>query len=162
VIEFAGNCKRTDVVKQYDKLRAAQHQLEGAIASLFLGNWPAAITLAGAAEEILPLRESKPDFLSTLQASFSSREGLTESEVNSMLNEKRNWLKHKTESLSTSQGFSQADAVFMILRALSRYSAYEEPPKNGEVINQAMSVFYDWFTAQYRGQTGKAPDKDKS
>ncbi len=149
-------------MKQYDKLQAAQHQLEGAIANLFLGNWPAAITLAGAAEDILPIVEGRSDAFKLLQLSFSLSYNLNESEINAKLNEKRNWLKHKTENLSKTQNFTQADAIVMIIRALSRYSAHEDPPQKGEVINEAMSVFWHWYKAQDINQIENELDKDKS
>ncbi len=56
-------CSRSDEIQSYDPLTAAQHQIEGAIHNLFIGNWVSAITLAQAAEGILPPHSLYPDIM---------------------------------------------------------------------------------------------------
>ena len=152
MIELARVCKRTDTVQEYDQIQAAQHQLEGAIANLFMGNWPAAITLAGAAEDILPPHDSNIDFFSFIKVRAATDHGRSEKQIADMLNELRNWLKHdqtKRSNYKAVQEITQADAIVMILRAHSRFYSHHAPVEKNEILSENLEVFTTWFRANY-------------
>jgi hypothetical protein len=136
-----------------DKIQAAQHQLEGAIANLFLGNWPAAITLAGAAEEILPSHEIHGDLFTVARKNGPKRHDRSEGEIADILNELRNWLKHhqtgEKENFKTHQEIRQEDAVIMVLRAYTRFCAYHAPIGQNEILSEHIGVFETWFRKNY-------------
>ena len=143
--DLAASCARTQVVKTHDKLSAAQHQLEAAIADLFVGNWPSAITLAGAAEDILPPHEARPDLFTVAKGLSGKRFNESPKEIVEVLNEKRNWLKHdQSRDLKDTQTFTQEDAVIMILRASTRFDAH-----NNGVQSENLAIFREWFRTHY-------------
>ena len=148
---LASNCPRIDSKRPYDQVSASQHQLEGAIANLFLGNWLAAITLAGAAEDILPPHEKFRDMMSILPDVASNHQSNTKV-LADIMNEKRNWLKHdksKDPNAQKLQEFSQEDAVIMILRALTRFAAHHMPIAPNEILSEHIAVFHKWLAENY-------------
>jgi len=163
LIDLASECRRTSDARQYSKLDAAQHQLEAAIAKLFLGNWPAAITLAGAAEDVLPPKSDKADLFSVAKTLGEARHGKTPKEIADLLNETRNWLKHDQQNTTSPiQDITQEDAVIMVLRAATRFGAHHAPLEPEEALCEALVVFRQWFTTQYRDWLVTEPAKDKS
>ena len=150
--ELANTCKRTDVGKEYDKMLAAQHQLEGAITNLFLGNWPAAITLAGAAEGILPVHEKYDDLFSTATKRGPQVFGHSSKEIADKLNELRDWLKHHQSdnpNRSDKQIITQDDAVSVVMRAYTRFCAHNQPVGLNESLSEHLFVFENWFRKNY-------------
>jgi hypothetical protein len=113
---------------EISKLDAAVEQLEWAI-KLFLDHqaYIPAITLAGAAEEILGRavgdRAAKP----ALQKTLAPRYETTEQEVATILNLTRNWLKHWDVGNETEKGLLELDkeALQLINRALSNLTVYD-------------------------------------
>ncbi len=147
--ELAQNCSRAHDAKMYSKLQAAQHQLEGAIASFFLGNWPAAITLAGAAEEAIPPHEKFQDFIQIAKSLGPSKHGKSEKEIIQLFNEQRNWLKHNSNGHPESMEFFQENALTMIMRALTRLQARYAPFEPNEHISESIAVFELWVRDHY-------------
>lgn len=150
--ELARLCKRTEETVVFDKLSAAQHQIEGAIANLFLGNWPAAITLAGAAEEILPSHSTNVDFFTFVKKRAAEDNNRSEKEIADILNEQRNWLKHDqigNPNFKATQTFSQGEAVSVIVRACSRLYAHLHPMATDEVLSENIWIFESWLRLNY-------------
>ncbi len=147
--ELAQECIRNEKISHLDKKDAAQQQLEGAIFSLFMNNWASAITLAGAAEGIIP--KTKGDFIDIVKNSSSSVFGLSESEIVDFFNSRRNWLKHHQSDhpdFRDTMDFKQEHAVLMIFRAVSKfYLAYKTTSLNIQHFNAWFSEHYpDWPT----------------
>jgi hypothetical protein len=161
---LASNCKRTNSKRSYDQISASQHQLEGAIANLFLGNWPAAITLAGAAEDILPPHEKYRDMMSVLPEVAINHKTKTK-DLADIMNEKRNWLKHdksKDPKAQQQQEFSQEDAVIMIYRALTRFAAHHMPITSNEILSEHIAVFHNWMAMNYNEYLPRSLSEIKS
>jgi hypothetical protein len=152
VIELAKNCPRTSASKKISKIQAAQHQLEGAIANLFLGNWSAAITLAGAAEDILPNHQDYGDLFTVAKTNGPARHGRSEKEIAELLNEVRNWLKHHqmgSKEFKADIEVTQIDAVVMVLRAYTRFCAHHAPIEKNEILSEHLGIFENWFRENY-------------
>ncbi|MEP6828027.1 MAG: hypothetical protein ABJA10_08120, partial [Aestuariivirga sp.] len=149
---LAANCSKSATIKKYDQLSVAQHQLEGAIANLFLGNWPSAITLAGAAEEVLPEHANFKDLMSIAKDDVAKQHGVTSKQISDIMNKKRNWLKHDKSNDPNSEmivDFSQEDAIIMIIRALTKVMAHHAPFAKDEVLSEHILVFDDWCKRNY-------------
>ena len=145
--ELAKYCARTEIKLTITKLQAAQNQLEGAIANLFLGNWPAAITLAGAVEDSLPTIDAQSDFYTEAKKSGADVFKKTEKNISDEMNELRNWLKHdKTE---ITKEITQQDVLVMVLRAYSRFRAHHEPIEPDAVLSESFGVFEHWLSKNY-------------
>ena len=150
--DLAAACKRTSEVKKYNKMSAAQHQLEGAIANLFVGNWPAAITLAGAAEGILPAHDQHEDLFSLATKKGPEVFGYSSREISDKLNELRDWLKHHQKSnpaFTVEQEISQDDVVSIVMRAYTRFYAHNLPVEPNEALSEHLLVFENWFRTNY-------------
>jgi len=150
VKQLASLCTRTDELVIFSKFEVAKHQLDAAIYNLFLGNWPASITLAGAAEEVLPRPVDKDDLFAFLKKRVALDESIDAKAVGAALNELRNWSKHFDTPAKTDQQYSQIDAVSMILRAHSRLYFQETAAEHNYYSTTAQEVFVDWFKANYR------------
>ena len=143
MIELAKNCFRTTESRTLSKVEAARQQLEGAIANLFLGNWACAITLAGAAEDMLPAVEGKEDLYGVAKSIGSNHFQMTGKETHDFLNDQLIWLKHKTVNKPTTKKFQQDDAIIMIIRGLTRLkSTIEKTSPN-------MDLFVEWISKEY-------------
>ena len=142
-------CARTSEIATFSKFEVAKHQLDAAIHNLFLGNWPASITLAGAAEEALPRLTVKEDLFAFLKKSAALDETIDSDEIGKKFNVLRNWSKHYTEPPTVDQKFSQIDATSMILRAHSRLYFQDTAPENNYYSTTAQEVFIDWFKTNY-------------
>ena len=144
--ELAQACLRTTVAKSMTKTEAAQQQLEGAIANLYLGNWACAITLAGAAEDVMPSPPNEADLFTTALKLGQEQYHLSSTAIVSMYNEKRNWLKHHqtgNADLKLSQDFRQEDAVIIILRAYTRFAAITKS------ASEHITGFDSWLQKNY-------------
>ncbi len=148
---LANNCGRSDESKTYDPLLAAQHQLEGAIHNLFIGNWVSAITLAQAAEGILPQHSLYPDFMK-LKGDVAAKLGTTEKVISDTMNKKAKWLRHDKSSdpnAAKDIQITQLDATIMILRAFTRFAAHHMPIAPNEILSEQIFEFQKWLKLNY-------------
>ena len=152
--QLASACRRSMEKRSLNKAAVAQQQLEGAISELFMGNWACAITLAGAAEDALPLSAPQDDVFRGVLEFEMKKHNKTEKEIANELNRQRNWLKHHSEkngdNFSDAMEFEQIDAVFMILRAHSRFV---HTTKSKSIILLRFETWFkethpDWFLSQ--------------
>lgn len=141
--ELAKNCSRTTEAQTLSKVDAAQQQLEGAIANLFLGNWACAITLAGAAEDMLPAVEGKEDLYRVAKSIGSNHFQMNDGEMRILLNDQLVWLKHKTVDKPKLMAFQQDDAIIMIIRAYTRLQTTIEK------TSPNMDLFVEWISKEY-------------
>ena len=144
-------CQRSDESKSYDPLSAAQHQLEGAIHNLFTGNWVSAITLAQAAEGILPQHSVYPDFMK-LKPEVALKLGVLQKAIADTMNEKAKWLRHDKSSDANAKKtilISQLDAAIMILRAFTRFAAHHMPIAPNEILSEQIYEFQKWLKIHY-------------
>ncbi len=151
VTTLASICKRSEEVVSYDPITAAQHQLEGAIHNLFIGNWVSAITLAQAAEGILPQHPVYPDFMK-LKPRVAENLGVSERFISDTMNKKAKWLRHDKSSdpnASEKIEISQLDAAIMILRAFTRFAAHHMPIGPNEVLSEQIFEFQKWLRTNY-------------
>jgi hypothetical protein len=140
---LAQSCDRTNASVELTKTEAAQQQLEGAIANLFLGNWACAITLAGAAEIMLYEVNENVDLFKTAKAIAPEHFNINETQLVNLLNERRDWLKHRQPEKANSMEFRQEDAIVMILRAYTRLYAVTH------AASENMDTFETWFREKY-------------
>ena len=125
------------------KVNAAADQLDWAI-RLFLDHkaYVAAITLAGAAEELIgkPLRDRAA--FKQLTATFSTRLGLDQKTVTQdHLNRARNWLKHWNDQVDQDEIELELDeeAIQYIVRSLTNFALYDgSTPSEGP-------RFFEWL-----------------
>lgn len=103
------------------KVDAARAQLECAIRLYDEDDWVCALTLAGAAEEVLPPGEA-PDVFSSI-ARQALAKNITPKSARDSANEARNWLKHSGDDHPPSIEIGETDAALMIVRAMTRFHA---------------------------------------
>jgi hypothetical protein len=139
VKELAKNCFRTTESRTLSKVEAAQQQLEGAIANLFLGNWACAITLAGAAEGMLAPPEVGIDLFTLGKTDIAAQLNLNEKDFVKIVNEQLYWLKHLTETSPVLMNFDQIDVIIMILRAYTKFYALTSKKSDD------MLIFESWL-----------------
>ena len=127
------------------KIDAAVHQLDWAI-KLFLDSeaYIPAITLAGAAEEILGQTLQKRAVFAQLKAKFAVDTGLAESVISqAYLNKAKNWLKH-WQSLRDEETITldlEAEAVQYLVRAITNLVLHDHSmPSEGP-------RFFEWLAA---------------
>ena len=148
---LAAICIQSDETKSYDPLTAAQHQLEGAIHNLFIGNWVSAITLAQAAEGILPQHPVYPDIMK-LKPEVAAKLGVSEKAISDTMNKKAKWLRHDMSSDPNAMKkieISQLDAAIMILRAFTRFAAHHMPIAPNEILSEQIFEFQKWLRTHY-------------
>lgn len=148
MLELAKACKRTDVPVTLTKLDAAQQQLEGAIQQLFFGNWACAVTLAGAAEGILPETGKCDDIFSVARHLAVEDHGRKEKEFSTNANKLVHWLKHNQKdkpNFAPTYSIEQEDAVRLILRAYSRFSVHLTPLAPNQAPSKILHIFDQWF-----------------
>jgi hypothetical protein len=121
MIDLARNCIRTNEKKTVDKYSAALEQLESAIYNFFLERWPSSITLAGAAEYMLPPGLGDEDLFVLAKSNLPRLLSMTETETITALNEHRDWLKHVQMDKPVSIEIDQDDVIIMIMRAYLRF-----------------------------------------
>ena len=134
----------TVIVSKFD---AARIQLDQAIECFFAGNHICAITLAGAAEDILnALIEStgRGDVGAfTFLHEFYQRKTGTQVPAKifsrEIANPVRNWLKHGKDDADTSCEIGERDSVFMFMRAVPAYTQLT----NHRTVN--MQKFFDYY-----------------
>lgn len=134
------------------KLDAAINQIMAAIEMLLRGRYECAITLAGAAEGMLPrtpqslhalhLEAPLPDEL--VDHEFAA---FTRSQRNAFLNRERDWLKHANPSHPASVTIGRIDAESMIVRALSELPEVDFAPEHEALLRTFFALWFhdlDW------------------
>lgn len=116
------------------KQRAAFRQIEFAIEALELGLYDCAITLAGAAEGMLPESPSQAVFTGLIDHP-KRPETISRKEFISIVNMERDSLKHLTHELPDEMEFSTFDAAIMIVRGMARLSHW----------SPRMYAFKEWY-----------------
>lgn len=113
------------------KIEIAKQQLESAIKAFKADDKLAAITLAGASEEILGKLCKKADKNTAIEAmmpiAFSAIPSITETQLARTLNFPRNNLKHINESDVDPVEILKMDAQLMLLRAMLNWMALGYP-----------------------------------
>jgi hypothetical protein len=124
--------------KPVTKQQAALSQIHGAIAHLHAQEYECAITLAGAAEDLLI--HAEPDHLWKVLMQRRPADH-NEKEWAAMFNETRNWLKHPTEDLSDERQIDEFETVIMLIRATSKFiGKYRKG-------SSEMEAFIEWCRA---------------
>lgn len=123
---------------EINQMEAAVEQLDWAI-RLFIDHqvYSAAITLAGAAEEILGNLVQR-NAHTTLTQELASDYGMTTKEISDRyLNNARNWLKHLREGPPGKALIEDAEVITMIVRALSNLVIFDKrfPSEGPRFIN---------------------------
>jgi hypothetical protein len=157
MIELASKCQRSTAIINLSKFDAAQEQLEGAIHNLFLGNWACAVTLACAAEGMLPTLADDSDLFSIGRKLGITEHGMTGEEVSNMFNDLSHWLKHPTPQKPSSYDIRQWHAVEAILRAYSRLCAHQKPFDLDEVFSENTAAFEAWYREHYAHLIDQVP-----
>jgi hypothetical protein len=116
------------------KSQGASRQVEVALEALQRGDFDIAVTLAGAAEGMLADRSGMREYMLTHPKIADYFENAKELSV--ALNEQINWLKHSTPGRASAM-FTRADAVLVIMRAMTKLDAWTPP----------MQQFRDWWKA---------------
>jgi hypothetical protein len=130
------------------KIDAAVDQLDWSI-RLFLDHaaYVPAITLAGAAEEIVGQTLGEASAFALLKQRIASRTGLPESVVSQMhVNRGKNWLKHwlGLKDDETIQIELETEAIQYIIRAIANLIAHDQSlPSEGP-------RFFEWLSANRR------------
>ena len=125
------------------KIEAAVDQVDWAI-RLFLDSqaYVPAITLAGAAEEILGEAISSEAAFRKLKESLSQKAGIDEKIISqNHLNKAKNWLKH-WKNMEDDEAIAielQTEAIQYIVRALSNLVAHDNS------ITSEAPRFFDWL-----------------
>jgi hypothetical protein len=122
------------------KSEAAARQVEGAIEALVRGHFDIAITLAGAAEDMLDRQGSLFDYQRDHPRAkeLGLEEGTERKALADHMNVERNWLKHKGPPQSME--FTLYSAAFMIARAVTKLAP--------EQSSAPMQAFSRWW-AEY-------------
>jgi hypothetical protein len=111
---------------------AASRQTNAAIAAFEQGMFDVALTLAGAAEDMI--QRKGPHMFQWLRDHAGARERFSKTEWISGLNMERDWLKHGGAAEMT---IERASAAFMIARAMSKLDQW----------SPAMDEFKIWLLA---------------
>lgn len=118
---------------------AVRAQIEAAIFLFDQGKPIPALSLAGAAEEATPATSEPHVFEKAKELGHAKGHGAPQ-EVGQRLNETRNWLKHHDAQKPDPHHFHEIEAIFMILRAATKYqAAYQADDIEG------LAKFRDWL-----------------
>ena len=155
--QLAIKCERTADIQRLSRISAAQQQLEGSIAEMFLGNWACSITLAGAAEGMLPEPTEQKDVYAAYKEHAIDSLKLERREAIRQLNDKRDWLKHnQRDNPRDEMSFDQLDAIVMIFRAYSRFVISTKAKSN------MIGTFEVWIQKHYPEWLGKTAEGAKA
>lgn len=121
--------------KPVTKQLAAVRQINAAILHLHAQEYECAITLAGAAEDLLG--DTEPNHLWKVLMQRRPQDH-SEKEWATMFNATRNWLKHPTENLGDQRHIDEFETVIMLIRATSKFIA-----RFGKGSKE-MSDFVEW------------------
>jgi hypothetical protein len=114
------------------KVEGAIRQIEAAIRALVSGDFDVAITLAGAAEDMV---EQPKSHLFKFFLDSPELQQFDKALRISVLNRERDWLKHVTPDGPLTLTIQCGDAAFMIARALSKIDQWTPP----------MQEFKNWY-----------------
>ncbi|MES0135605.1 hypothetical protein NKJ88_11715 [Mesorhizobium sp. M0016] len=121
------------------KQSGAFWQVEAAIEAFELGRFECAVTLAGAAEGMLPENPNQAIF-SGLVDHPKKPTSITRKDFIAVINLERDWLKHLTPDVAAEMEITLFDAAFMVVRAMARLEQWS--PK--------MEDFKSWYMAFIR------------
>jgi hypothetical protein len=109
------------------KKRAALKQINAAIALFHVKEYECTISLAGAAEGLIV--DTEPPHVWKILELRRPQE-YSGKKWRARLNETRDWLKHPTEKLADERCIDEFEAVYMLIRAVSKFDArYNDSPK---------------------------------
>jgi hypothetical protein len=114
------------------KSEGASRQIEEALKALHRGDFDIAVTLAGAAEGMI---ERSGMHLWAYILNHPRAAEFEKPELIAGLNAARDWLKHPTRTARDTLTLTRADAVHMIMRAMSKLEAW----------SRQMWQFDDWL-----------------
>jgi hypothetical protein len=121
--------------KRMTKMAAGLEQIEAAIEHFHVRQYACSITLAGAAEDQIE-RTDDDHLWERLRQQVP--EGAKVKSWLAVFNETRNWLKHPAPQLANERYIEEYDCVFMLLRAISKFSAHYVR------TSEAMDTFTKW------------------
>lgn len=121
------------------KQQGAHRQVQAAIVALRDGDFDVAITLAGAAEGMLPEKEDQPLFSGVVE-SPNRPDSISRKKLIQMLNLERDWLKHSSPQFPDQIEINLFEASHMIARAMSRLDEW----------TWEMHEFRRWFMGYIR------------
>jgi hypothetical protein len=130
------------------KRNAAFRQIMGAIDNYEAGHFECAITLAGAAEGVLP-QTDRPHLFQRLTVWFAQLRGATPADSpNAMIN----WLKHPSGPDTAT--ISELEVMLTIQRAISKFSAVHGG------VTPRMRIFMDITRIQQAGAQHVEPNSE--
>jgi hypothetical protein len=121
------------------KIVAASRQADAAIDALEAGHYDVAITLAGAAEGMLPEGDNQTLF-AVMRDNSKAHEVFDRKDWLSVLNMERDWLKHLTPNWPDTLYLELDDAAFMVARAISKIPVWSD----------RMVAFKEWYMSNLR------------
>ncbi len=124
-----------------DRQKASARQIHNAIDHLRNGEFKSAITLASAAEGVLP-EPQKPYLFQKIKKFSESLPDSKKSEPNAV-NAMNNWPKHGTHKTAT---VSEQDVIESITRAISKFIAVHDGR------TEKMKEFSQWATQRLQGE----------
>lgn len=108
------------------KLDAAVRQTRAAMAAFEAGDFDIAVTLACAAEGMIPSGQRGSVHDLTMKAAKTLLGSKEATKFNSKINERRDWLKHKTVEMPNEICIDAVDAALAILRAMTKFEKIDQ------------------------------------
>lgn len=127
-------------MKLYSQKEAAREQIDMAISAFFNQQYACSITLACAAEEMLPEPPEYPYLFKNMIEVAKSKD-IAASNVINAINVIRNWLKHNKEPDTLT--ITNFDAFHAVLRGVSKYYAYYSHQSD------KMDEFESWIRSNF-------------
>ena len=137
---LADSCLPLSKAITVDKISAAQIQIKSAMICFYSDDWVSTITLAGAAENMLPQLVEGLDLFNYAKTKIAPAIGLNQTQFISQFNEHRDWLKHPQPHMPDRLDFLQFDAALILLRACTRYFALTQTKF------EELEIFENWVT----------------
>ena len=107
--------------RRITKKEAAVRQINAAIRHLYNEDYECAVTLAGAAEGMLPDTDEARYIFKELAGVETPPEFKDQRDWIAWLNAARDWLKHTTPHRGDEWNLTEMDVVIMVLRAVSTF-----------------------------------------
>ena len=108
------------------KLDAAVRQTRAAMAAFETGDFDIAVTLACAAEGMIPSGQRGSVHDLTMKAANALLGSSGSKAFNSKINERRDWLKHRTENMPNEICIDAVDAALAIIRAMTKFDQSDQ------------------------------------